>query len=249
MNKKLIKGGKLSSSNIKEFIKASYNNNEGYDTIGSYTKDKPLSNNEVLCYYNSSGDAVAVFRGTEGTATDWSNNAKYAVGLYDTTDRLARAKESYKKIIDKYGEKNVSLVGHSQSAVITKKLGQNAKEIINVNGASLGEKNLDNEYNIRSSSDVVSQVKPVSDVYNKVQDSKKNTLKSAANWVLPKKYQFEKAKDTSSQNITIPTENQFDPLTEHSADILDRLPSDQMIGNGFRLIMPNLHSRIRLNHK
>ena len=225
-------GGSLKASVIKDMIKASYNNNEGYESIDGFTKNKQLSNSEVLCYYNSStGQAVAVFRGTEGTATDWSNNAKYAVGMYDTTDRLTRAKEAYNKIINTYGEKNVSLVGHSQSAVITRKLGANAKEVINLNGANLGEKNLDNEHTIRSSSDVVSQVKPVADVYNKVQDSKWNMIKGAANYVLPKKQQFEMAKDTSNQNITIPS-NSLNAISEHSPDIMDRLPADQMIGQG-----------------
>ena len=86
---------------------------------------------EITTFYNGS-HCVVVFRGTEKTLTDWSNNIAYIAGQYENTDRFKRAKEMYKKIVDKYGEKNISLVGHSQSAVITRKIGANAKEIINV---------------------------------------------------------------------------------------------------------------------
>jgi len=229
-----IHGGSIKASTVQEMIKASYNNNQGYDSIGIYNKDKSLSNNEVLCYYTlpprQDPQAVAVFRGTEGTLTDWSNNAKYAVGAYETTDRLKRATDAFNKIIAKYGRQNTSLIGHSQSAVITRKLGQGAKEVINLNGANLGEKSLDNEYNVRSSTDVVSQVKPIADVYNKVQDTKKNALKTVANVFLPKKQQFKMAKDTSKQNTTIA--GGYNPVEEHMPGIIDRIDPDKMIGKG-----------------
>lgn len=102
-----ITGGSIKASTVQEMIKASYNNNQGYDSIGEYNKDRSLSNNEVLCYYTlpsrQNPQAVAVFRGTEGTLTDWSNNAKYAVGAYETTDRYKRATDAFNKIIAKYG--------------------------------------------------------------------------------------------------------------------------------------------------
>ena len=227
-----IHGGSIKASTVQEMIKASYNNNQGYDTIGEYNKDKSLSNNEVLCYYTlpprTDPQAVAVFRGTEGTLTDWSNNAKYAVGAYETTDRYKRATDAFNRIIAKYGRANTSLIGHSQSAVITRKLGQGAKEVINLNGANLGEKSLDNEYNVRSSTDVVSQVKPVSDIYHKVEDKKNNALKSVANVFLPKKSKFEMAKDTSKQNTTIA--GGYNPVVEHMPGIIDRIDPDKMIG-------------------
>ena len=228
-----MKGGKISSVNLQKMIKASYDVNFNED-IDGYKKDNSLSNSEITCFYNSSlNHCVAVFRGTEGTVTDWSNNAKYSVGLYDTTDRLSRARDAYNKIISKYGEKNVTLVGHSQSAVITRKLGANAKEIINFNGANLGEKNLDNEYNIRSSTDIVSQVKPISDVYNKIETNKTNTLKSVANLVLPKKQKFKMEKDTTKQNINIPN-GSSNLVKEHMPDALDRMNPEQSIGRGIR---------------
>ena len=35
-----ITGGSIKASTVQEMIKASYNNNQGYDTIGEYNKDK-----------------------------------------------------------------------------------------------------------------------------------------------------------------------------------------------------------------
>jgi len=139
----------------------------------------------------------------------------------------------YEKIANKYGEKNVSLVGHSQSGAITRLIGKNAKEVINLNPANLGEKNLDNEYVVRSSNDLVSAIKPVSDVIHKVKDETTNALKKTANYFLPKSKQFELAKDTSKQNITI-QDKTYNPSIEHSEKILERLPEDMMIGQGRR---------------
>lgn len=234
LSKAKITGGSIKASTVQEMIKASYNDNKGYDTIGEYNKDKSLSNNEVLCYYTlpprTDPQAVAVFRGTEGTLTDWSNNAKYAVGAYETTDRLKRATDAFNRIIAKYGRANTSLIGHSQSAVITRKLGQGAKEVINLNGANLGEKSLDNEYNVRSSTDVISAVKPVTDIIHKVEDKNMNAVKGAVNVLLPKKYKFDMAKDTSKQNTTIA--GGYNPVVEHMPGIIDRIDPNKLIGAG-----------------
>jgi len=228
-----MKGGKISSVNLQKMIKASYDVNFNED-IDGYKKDNSLSNSEITCFYNSSlNHAVAVFRGTERTFKDWSNNAMYIAGQYENTDRFKRAKKLYEKIANKYGEKNVSLVGHSQSGAITRLIGENAKEIINLNPANLGEKNKENEYVVRSENDLVSAIKPVSDVIHKVKDDTTNALKKTANYFLPKSKQFKLAKDTSKQNITI-EDKTFNPAVEHSEQILERLPDDEMIGQGRR---------------
>lgn len=233
IKKRKMKGGKISSSNLQKMIKASYDVNFNED-IDGYKKDNSLSNSEITCFYDPSiNHAVAVFRGTERTFTDWSNNAMYIAGQYEKTDRFKRAKKMYEKIANKYGEKNVSLVGHSQSGAITRLIGENAKEIINLNPANLGEKNKDNEHVVRSSNDLVSAIKPVSDVIHKVKDETTNALKKTANYFLPKNKQLKLAKDTSKQNITI-EDKTFNPAVEHSEQILERLPDDTMIGQGRR---------------
>jgi predicted RNA methylase len=232
-----LKGGAISSENLEKFIKASYKSTD--DDIDGYKKDKELSTAEISTFYNPSNDhVVAVFRGTEKTLTDWSNNIAYVVGQYENTDRFKRAKELYNKIVKKYGEKNISLVGHSQSAVITRKIGENAKEIINVNPAHLFEKQKENEFNVRSSGDIVSAVKPVADVYNKVKTTATNAVKSVANVFLPKSKKLKIDKDVSNQNITIENKT-LNPLTEHTSDILNRLPSETLIGQGMKPLFNN----------
>ena len=86
----------------------------------------------------------------------------YVSGLYDFTNRTKQAKEAQDKAIEKYGNENLSTIGHSQSAINTRKYGKDSKEIINVNPAF--NPLLINEYyrkpneynNIRSSKDIVS---------------------------------------------------------------------------------------------
>jgi len=231
-----LKGGAISSENLEKFIKASYKSTD--DDIDGYKKDKELSNAEISTFYNPSNNVIAVFRGTEKTLTDWSNNIAYIAGQYENTDRFKRAKEMYNKIVKKYGEKNISLVGHSQSAVITRKIGENAKEIINVNPAHLFEKQKENEFNVRSSGDIVSAVKPVADVYNKVKTTATNAVKSVANVFLPKSKKLKIDKDVSNQNITIENKT-LNPLTEHTSDILNRLPSETLIGQGMKPLFNN----------
>lgn len=194
MNKKntLIKGGSLSTDNINLFIKNSYDKN-GVNDIDGFKKDMPLSTDEIQTYFNKlNGQVVIVFRGTEGTLTDWSNNAQYVIGNYENTDRFKRAKTLFNKIIKKYNEKNLTLVGHSQGAVLTRKLGKNVKEIINVNAASLGEKPLPNEYNIKSKIDIPSLLLQSNDKtttikntsYNPVSEHKSDILEKIPNQLI-----------------------------------------------------------------
>jgi len=204
-----IEGGKLSAAEIKSFVSASYIDHPD-PTIDDYLLDTKLSNETAKVYYNPKQKrAVVVHRGTQGLS-DWGNNLAYALGGYEMTDRYKMGKDTQNKAEKKYGAKNISTLGHSQGAILARKLGANTKEIITVNPAYKFEKPLPNEFVIRSSSDVVSGAyAPVA---------------SARSVLMPKKSQ--------NRDITIPSENRFDVLGEHSSDILDRLPADQMIGAG-----------------
>ena len=76
-----------------------------------------------------------------------------------------------------------------------------------MNPASKAEKQQKNEYDIRSSLDVVSALKAPQTLVNSLLQPKK----------------------TSKHNIVIPAETS-NPLTEHKIDILNRLPQDMDIG-------------------
>ena len=77
--------------------------------------------------------------GTTTADTDWFNNLFYVRGKYEYTPRFQRAMETYEKAVKKYGEKNISIAGHSQGAIPSRLLGKNAKEFITLNPAYMGE--------------------------------------------------------------------------------------------------------------
>jgi hypothetical protein len=162
-----VLGGSLSINHIKRMLKASYKGHsigigvKGDESppekIDDFILDKELSGPYAVVYYNPiSGQAVVAHRGTEGTLKDWSNNLMYAVGKYKSTKRYQEGLRTQKLAEKKYGAKNISTIGHSQGSALARELGKDTKEIITLNPAYKGEKPLKNEYNIRSSRDIVS---------------------------------------------------------------------------------------------
>lgn len=204
-----LKGGKLSVENIQGLLQETYKT-PPKDRVGDFEIDKELSTPTTKVYYNpSTGESAVAHRGTKGI-WDWSNNIAYATGLYDYTDRYKQAEKTQKAAEDKYGAQNISTLGHSQGAVLSRKLGKNTKEIINVNPAWIGEKQLPNEYNIRSRADPVSSLLyPYSTLYDYLNPS-----------------------FSTEHNITIPSKSWYSPLAEHKVNILERLDPRKMIGAG-----------------
>jgi len=197
LNHSCLKGGKISVNHLQKFFTNSYSKNPEQN-IDDYLLDDSLTNDIAKVYHDpKTGHAVITHRGTQG-ASDWLNNAAYATGLYKYTNRYKQGQKAQKATEDKYGSKNVSTLGHSQGAVLSRHLGKNSKEIINLNPAYINEKPAQNEYNIKSSRDVVSALKPI-----------------------------------HSQDLKIKAKS-YNPLTEHSYDILERLNPDQMIGRGIK---------------
>ena len=160
------KGGSLPVKTIYKSIKNGYNY-PNIENLDDYQYNKHGSDKEIQLYVNHKDKKIIInFIGTYHLF-DWYNNFKYVKGQYKTTKRFKRAREAFLKITDDYPDYKVILVGHSQSAVITNLLNQEFPnrifEVINLNGANLGEKEKDNEYNIRSKFDLVSLLhKPTS---------------------------------------------------------------------------------------
>ena len=198
-----MKGSGIIVSQLNKFVNASYDDTPP-ETIDDFNLDKELTNRKVKIYYNGT-KLIVVNRGTTGTASDWANNIRYGLGTYDETDRLAQAVTTQKAVIEKYGRLPDLNIGHSQGAIITRKLNSMGlcKEVINVNPAISTESQKKNEHNVRSSSDVVSALSMV----NPWMRERKNTTIEAETW---------------------------NPLTEHSANILGRLDPNKMIGNGLK---------------
>ena len=152
-------GGAVNGKEVKQFVNASYET-KPKKVIGDFELDEELSNKVAKVYHNkTTGETTITHRGTAGI-TDWRNNLAYVTGNYESTDRYKKAKKAQKKVESKYGNDNLYTVGHSQGAIIARKVGKDSKQIIGVNPASLGEKALPNEYNVRTSNDLVSMLLP-----------------------------------------------------------------------------------------
>jgi len=204
-----IVGGAVAAKDLQQFIEQSYKE-EPSPVIGNFVIDPDLSTYTTKVYTNpDTHQTVVAHRGTKGT-WDWGNNLAYAMGLYDYTDRFKQGKDTQNKAESKYGKENISTIGHSQGAVLSRKLGQDTKEIINVNPAWVGEAPSSNEYNIRSSFD------PVSALFM--------PYAAIQSYLNPK--------FTQSHNITIPSKSYIDPRGEHKANILSRIDPDTKIGAG-----------------
>jgi hypothetical protein len=206
---KKLTGGKLKAAEIKEMLRTTYHPESPPQFSGDWVVDPELSSDYAKVYYSpSTGKAAVAHRGTQG-ASDWINNLAYATGTYELTDRFKEGKRVQEAAERKYGKQNISTLGHSQGAVLARKLGSDTKEVINVNPAYLFEKPKKNEFNIRSSSDIVSGL------YAPVAKARK---------ILYPKYSTER-------DITVESKNPFDIKGEHSTGILERL-GEQEIGTG-----------------
>ena len=190
-----MKGGKLPVYLIKSFMNATYNPNPPTE-INAFKLDKEISNETTRVYWDGKQCVVAI-RGTNPTMNDWTNNLSYAMGTYKSTPRFKEAQDAYDKAVQKYGENNISVLGHSQgggSASFFPK----SHEIITLNRAYKGESVPQNEWDIHATGD------PVSTLLN-----------------------FKKLPhDVPIKSVS------WNPLTNHSIDVLDLLPKDQMIGQG-----------------
>jgi len=204
-----FKGGSIDNDSLNEIIIQTYEK-EPEQTINNYNLDNELSNDYAKVYHDkNSNQTIISHKGTDGLL-DWTNNLMYASGLYDFTNRTKQAKEAQNKVIEKYGNENLSTIGHSQGAINARKYGKDSKEIIDVNPAFnpllINEYYRNpNEYNIRSSKDIVSFPMLI-----------KNNLQSITNpfW-------------SNNHNLTIPAETN-DILKEHSPDILKRLDNKKI---------------------
>lgn len=154
----LIHGGKLSVADLQGLLSGAY---DGREQVGDWELDKDLSTSNSKVYYNpKTKKAVVAHKGTSGLA-DWYNNAVYAVGgtdAYKKTKRYKDAEKVQNEAIQKYGAKNISTIGHSQAEL----LGKDTNEIITLNKATRPFSNTkaNNQYDIRTDTDVVSGMNP-----------------------------------------------------------------------------------------
>jgi hypothetical protein len=155
---KKIKGSGLKANTLKSMIKSTYDRSqvEGWQKI----MDTP----EVTGFKHPSGQIAVALRGTEGTLTDWQNNAVFGLGgetAYKMTPRYKRAKERVAELEKKYNPEDMTIIGHSQGGLLAEIVPSNARERITLNKATrpqdfLFRRRKKNQYDIRSRFDPVS---------------------------------------------------------------------------------------------
>ena len=198
-----LKGGSIDNDDLNEIITETYKK-KPEQTINNYQLDSNLSNDYAKVYHDKNTNQTIISHKGTDSILDWGNNLMYVSNLYDFTNRSKQAKQVQDKTAAKYGNENLSTIGHSQGSINARKYGKDSKEIINVNPAfnpflkSEYYRN-PNEYNVRSSKDIVSFPMLI-----------KNNLQSITN---PKWFK--------NHNLTIPSKTN-DILKEHSPDILKR---------------------------
>lgn len=156
-------GGSLNPDVMKNLLKQSYE--KGLKDYEDFKIDKSLSGARTQVYFNSlSGQAVVVHRGSQGIK-DWVvNDAGLLVGYRG--ERFTHAKEIQKKAEKKYGKENVTTLGHSLGSKIAEEVGGDSKEVITLNKPTTpidlvtGKKVPANQFDIRTTNDVVSILRP-----------------------------------------------------------------------------------------
>ena len=219
-----MKGGSLTVREIKSFLESSYMP-EAPDEVMGYKLDNDLSNLYGKVYYNESLKKVVVAHRGTSEVLDWENNLWYAALpgtiAYKMTDRYKSGYRLQEAAHKKYKGWQFETIGHSQGALLAHLLGTKSKNTIMLNPAYKNERLGSNEYIIRSSGDLVSQLS--------VGQKLKNSLLYPS-W---------------SKNHYITIENKTgNPLTEHAITILDRLDPERSIGRGAGSIKRSLNGYI-----
>jgi hypothetical protein len=208
-----MEGGKLKISEIKAFLEASYDVNDTKPEINGYILDRELSNKWGKLYYHPQlKKAVVEHRGTRN-AKDWRNNALIGIGAYKLSDRFKTGQLLQSQAEAKHKGYKIYTLGHSQAGQLVNLLGKNTVGV-SVNPAYTTA--LYNEYQGKNEFVIRSSFDPVSGVTKGLQNATLNVTNPGFN---------------KRNNIVIPATTS-NPLTEHSLDILDRLPQDMLIGRG-----------------
>ena len=211
-----VQGCGLPISVIERSLQNSYlHSSEQSQNISGFQRDNDLSIDKAQVYYNpGTKQTLVVHRGTNSTATDWSNNVAYLTGMYKLTNRYKTAKRTQEAAEKKYGTENLYTIGHSQGSLLAAEVGKNSKQIIAVDRAlspsdAIFKKAPANLFDLRTTNDAVSAFVPL---------------------------------QRREDNGTLQTihSNSFDPIKEHDLGQLEKLGNDTVIGG--KLFFPKKSS-------
>jgi hypothetical protein len=200
-----IRGGKLSAPELKGLLDASYDSK--VKKVGDFEMDKQLSSSTSKVYRNPvTGQVVVAHRGTAGIS-DWGNNALYAIGGKRAYKLTPRYKEA-----EKVQRRAVKKYGADSVTTIGHSQGGLQSELLGGRSKeiiTLNKATLPFESNTNKNQyDIRSERDVVSGLNPFARKSKKDV------------------------DIKAKT---YNPLTEHSGDVLDRLGKNKVIGKGVYL--------------
>lgn len=153
-------GGKIDGNTLSQILDNSYNkNHKNMHDINGYIQDDELSGKRVQVYHNPETNHLVVsHRGTSGIH-DVITDAKMVLG-FKNNNRFNHGKKITNDAIKKYGDNNVTIVGHSLGSQITRESNKGNYDMVNVNPAILPsdllKSNKNNEIIIKSKYDPIS---------------------------------------------------------------------------------------------
>lgn len=164
-----IKGGKVEVKYLNKLLNESYKSKDktAANIDDRYYLDPELSTDKTKVYVDkNTNDITMVNRGTSDFK-DVMTDAKLLFGYNDK--RFNEPKEILGKVKQKYTDKNIDLLGHSLGAKIAETLGDDprVKNVITLNKPTtpkdLIQKSKINskQYDIRTTSDLVSALQPL----------------------------------------------------------------------------------------
>jgi len=150
----------MRTTDLEHLLEKSYSEKLG--DIDGYHIDKELSGRRAQVYSGRDNNAVVVHRGTSNLA-DWGTNLGLTLGYKGK--RYNHARKVQRKAIAKYGNKNITTVGHSQGGRWAELLGRGGKDVYTLNKPTTPldlfiNEVPENQYDIVTSRDPVSILRP-----------------------------------------------------------------------------------------
>lgn len=198
----ILNGGSLQVKDVKDILHKSYE--KDLNDSGDFQIDRSLSGQRAKVYHNpKTGQTVVAHKGTQGIH-DWITDGAYFTTGYKS-NRFKHAEKIQKQAEEKYGKENVSTIGHSLGAELTKTYGNNSKEMIAYNRpiapSEVFTKKSNKLTDIRTTNDPVSLLSPL-------------TTKNG--------------KEVSINSKT------YHPLAEHKVKNLEMLDQNMVVGEGVK---------------
>lgn len=171
-------------NDLGDLLKSSYlPQKEAAEKLGKkgYKHDSDLSTMNTKVFINEYDEPIIIHRGSV-TAQDWIDDAKIAIGLGKTTQRLKDAREITRKVEEKY-RKPASSIGHSYGGYLAENVGAKGNIITYNKAAGLGDigtkKNSARQLDIFAEGDIVSKIAQNTQTSNKqfVKNKRSSILK------------------------------------------------------------------------